>query len=69
MTKTIKADRVNEAFDLTLFEETDLLNAKRYKIEVKKDGRIINEQTLEALDVALSVYDGMQLFYEKVVKE
>lgn len=69
MTKTIKADRVNNMFQLVLLEETDLLNAKRFKIKVEKDGRIINEQSLEALDVALSVYDGMQLFYEKVVKE
>ena len=63
-TKTIRADVINH-HQLTLFEVTDLLNTKQYIIKVEKDNKVLSEQTFEALDIALAIYDGMQVFYEK----
>lgn len=69
MIKTIKNETLADSHCLTLQEETDLLGGTRYTIRIDRSGETETTQTLETLDVALAVYEGLINYYNQQLQE
>ena len=69
MLKIIKDETLPNSHHLTLREETDLLGGVRYTLQVDKNGKVETTQTLEALDVALALREGLINYYNRQAQE